>query len=103
MKKVIVDESKCIRCGACMGIAEDVFKSGPDGESVPKVDTVADDNNEAVLAMESCPTGAIRLEEVDGCECDPCECGNCDCGDSCDCEDCDCEDCECGSCDCADE
>ena len=25
MKKVIVDESKCIRCGACTGICPDVF------------------------------------------------------------------------------
>ena len=101
MKKVIVDESKCIRCGACVGIAGEVFKFGQEGESVPKVDTVADDDKDAIMAMESCPTGAIRLEDVtenesEGCECEhcdceECECEHCECGDECHCEHDDCE------------
>lgn len=105
MKKVIVDESKCIRCGACMHTASDVFTYGSDGESVPLVETVSDDNKNAILAMECCPTGAITLEEIDddatyeceNCDCDHCECGeSCDCGDNCECGDeCSCEDCHC--------
>lgn len=98
MKKVIVDESKCIRCGMCMRAAQDVFTYGSDGESVPLVETVSDDNKDAVIAMEGCPTGAITLEEVDGevthCECENCECDACDCGDDCDCESCECEECD---------
>lgn len=90
MKKVIVDESKCIRCGACMQAAEDVFGYGSDGESVPLVDVIEDDNKSAIMAMEGCPTGAIALEdviEVDGIveeadDCgDDCHCGECGCGE----------------------
>lgn len=100
MKKVLVDESKCIRCGACMRIAENVFGYGSDGESVPLVQTVEDSNVDAVAAMESCPTGAISLEDETGCQCEHCDCDPCECKDECDCDDCECEHCECGSCDC---
>ena len=99
MKKVIVDESKCIRCGSCMRVAADVFGYGNDGESVPLVDAVTDDNKDAVMAMECCPTGAIILEETSGDVAEGCDCENCEC-DDCDCDDCDCEDCECENCDC---
>ena len=93
MKKVIVDETKCIRCGSCMSIAKDIFGYGEEGESIPLVDTVTDDNKEAIMAMESCPTGAITLENAEEkeCSCDPCECEDCHCGDDCSCG----EDCEC--------
>ncbi len=83
MKKVKVDESLCMRCGACMSIASEIFGYGDDGQSVPKVDTVDDDNKDAVNAMEGCPTGAITLEDVnekeEGCECEHCECEHCEC------------------------
>lgn len=106
MKKVIVDEEKCIRCGACIQFAETVFKSGPDGQSVPAVDVVSDDDKDAVAAMECCPTSAISLEDASECECEHCECGDdcecgndCECGDDCECEDCDCEHkCNCENC-----
>ncbi len=95
MKKVLVDESKCIRCGACMQVDNGkLFGCGPDGESVPLVEFVEDDNKEAIVAMEGCPTGAITLDDVDDCKCE-----NCDCED-CDCEGCDCDPCECDNCDC---
>lgn len=106
MKKVIVDESKCIRCGACMQAAEDVFGYGSQGESVPLVDTVSDDNKSAIMAMEGCPTGAITLEDVievdgevkkDGCTCPNCKCDPCECGDDCHCGECDCDDCDCAA------
>lgn len=85
MKKVCVDESKCICCGACMQIAPDVFGYSDNGTSTPKVDTVESDNKNAITAMESCPTSAISLEDVEDCECDPCICDDCHCGD-CECE-----------------
>lgn len=86
MKKVKVDESKCIRCGACMQIAADVFGYGVDGESVPKVETVEDNNENAIMAMEGCPTSAITLEEVGNCKCPDCKCDPCTCGENCTCE-----------------
>lgn len=95
MKKVIVDESKCIRCGACMRNAPDVFGYGNDGESVPLVPTVEDDNLDAITAMEGCPTGAITLESEHSCDCEHCDCDPCECGDDCECEHCDCDDCDC--------
>ena len=82
MKKVSVDEALCIHCGACMSIAKDIFGYGDDGQSVPKVETVKDDNKDAVTAMESCPTGAISLENVDETsedECEECDCDHCEC------------------------
>lgn len=89
MKKVSVDESKCICCGACMQIAPEVFGYSDSGTSAPKVDTVSDDDKNALTAMESCPTSAISLEDAGSCTCEECEC------DPCTCEDCHCGECEC--------
>lgn len=95
MKKVKVDTDLCITCGACMSTAPDVFGYNDDGTSKVLKDFVEEDDKLAVIACESCPTGAIALEEAN----DECDCG-CDC---CDChedsDECDC-DCECCSCDC---
>lgn len=102
MKKVIVDEGKCIRCGACINIAQGIFKFGDQGQSVPVVDEVSEDNKDVIAAMECCPTGAISLKDADG---DPTK--KCECGDECECDPCDCEDgctcggdCDCGNCSC---
>ncbi len=88
MKKVKVDDTACIRCGACMQIAPDVFCYGADGASSPKVDMVEDDNKAAIEAMESCPTSAITLEEAGECKCENCNCNPCTCGEECHCEGC---------------
>ena len=61
--KIKVNQDACIGCGACAGIAEDLFEINGDGISQAKVDTVPEDKKEqAQEAITSCPTGAIVEE-----------------------------------------
>ena len=59
MEKVIVDDTRCIGCGACVGIAPDTFDFNDDGLSEVKNPTVTDD---AKSACEACPVEAISIE-----------------------------------------
>lgn len=88
MKKVSVNRDACIRCGACYSCASDVFSHDSEGISVVIKDVVEDDNQDAINAMEGCPTGAIVMEDVEGDSCSK----N---GDECACEECHCEHCGC--------
>lgn len=68
MKKVIVDKEKCIGCGACVGLVDQVFEFGDDDLAQVKnnVDFENMDNNlvnEVKDAMEGCPTEAIKEEK----------------------------------------
>ena len=81
MKKVKLDESKCLGCGYCFQTAEENFKCNDEGRASLINDKVTD---AAIEASEGCPVGAITIE----CDCDD----NCDCGDDCNCDD----DCNCG-------
>lgn len=87
MKKVIVNEDACICCGACMYAAPEIFGQGDQGQSVPKKEFVDDDDNNAVAAMEGCPTSAISLIDAEDkkCKCEHCNCDPCKCGDECAC------------------
>lgn len=60
MKKVFVDESKCIGCGACVAIDPENFDFNDEGYS-----TVIDDtpNEKAQDALEACPVFAITIED----------------------------------------
>lgn len=59
--KVVKDE--CIGCGACQAIAPDVFEIEDDGLACAKGE-ITDSNKEDVIdASESCPTGAIKIED----------------------------------------
>ena len=50
----------CIGCGACLGVAPDVFVMNEEGMSTPKADKVPAEHEEAAReAMEVCPVGAI--------------------------------------------
>ena len=54
----------CIGCGACLGVAPDVFVMNDEGVSTPKEKEVSAEHEEAVRdAMEVCPVGAISEEE----------------------------------------
>lgn len=61
--KLIVDKDKCISCGQCVYICEEVFGFDDDGQATAIQSPVLDENIEkANEAMESCPTGAIEEE-----------------------------------------
>lgn len=105
MKKVKVNEDLCIACGACMQIAPNEFKFNDAGLSEAKVSEVDDNNADVITAMESCPTGAIIVEDSDekkDCDRNKCECEHCDSNveNSDEKKDCDCDKCECEHCDC---
>ena len=80
MKKVVLDEEKCIGCGYCFSTATENFKCNDEGRASLISDKVTD---EAIEASEGCPVSAITIK--------------CDCGETCDCSDeCNCgPDCEC--------
>ena len=58
---VKVNKDKCIGCGACTSIAEEVFTFDDDGLAVENTDKINEENKEDVkLAIESCPVDAIE-------------------------------------------
>lgn len=62
--KFKVNKDACIGCGACQAVCEDVFEITDDGYATAKDVEVTDDEvkEDAISAMEGCPTSAI--EEV---------------------------------------
>lgn len=61
--KVKVNKEKCIGCGQCISICEDVFDFDDDNLAKVIQSPVNDDNKEdAMAALESCPTAAIEEE-----------------------------------------
>lgn len=63
--KFKVNKDACIGCGACQAICEDVFEITDDGYATAKDVEVTDEEvkEDAISAMEGCPTSAI--EEID--------------------------------------
>ncbi|MGL4730620.1 MAG: ferredoxin [Clostridium sp.] len=62
--KAMVDKETCISCELCVGICPEVFQIGDDGKSESIVDEVPSDAEDgAQEAKESCPVGAISVEE----------------------------------------
>lgn len=60
--RITIDRSLCSGFGSCVESSPDVFRL--DGEGVATV-LVAETDDEAVLdAADSCPMGAILVEEV---------------------------------------
>ena len=65
--KVKVDKDACIGCGACQAICEDVFEITDDGYATANNVEVKDEEvtENAISAMEGCPTSAITEEKED--------------------------------------
>ena len=64
MKKLNVDQVKCIGCGACVGLDPDHFDFDDSGLS----SVISQENletEELEQAKEGCPTGAINIEGDD--------------------------------------
>ena len=59
--KFKVDKDSCIGCGACQAICEEVFEITDDGYATVKDVEVKDEDvkENAISAMEGCPTSAI--------------------------------------------
>lgn len=61
--KFEVDKDACICCGTCAAICEDVFEiNDEEGYAVAKDKEVTDEEvkDNAISAMEGCPTSAIH-------------------------------------------
>lgn len=65
MKKIIVDKTLCIGCGACVAIDENHFEFDSDGLSVAKNEDVNNVDPTLASAIETCPTSAIKVAEVE--------------------------------------
>lgn len=69
MAKLIVDDNACIGCGACVGVCNEVFEFSDEGTAQVKeekqdIDSLSEEvKNDAMDALEGCPTSAIKLEE----------------------------------------
>lgn len=64
MMKVAVNKDACIGCGACAAICEALFTLNDEGLSTLKKEEVKEEEKQEVRdAAESCPTGAITVEE----------------------------------------
>ncbi len=62
--KVVLNRDGCIGCGACAALCENIFEIDDEGLSKIKKEKVTDEDVELARdAIESCPTGAITLED----------------------------------------
>lgn len=66
--KAKVNKDVCIGCGACTAIAKDYFVIGEDNLAEVSLDykdkEVEEElKDDVIMASESCPTGAIEVEE----------------------------------------
>lgn len=73
MKKIEVDQNKCIGCGACVGLTNsEIFDFNDDGLASAienNFDGLNEEKKEEVKdAIEGCPTDAIKIEEAEEAE-----------------------------------
>ena len=73
MKKLCVDETKCIGCGACVAVDADHFDFNDNGLSNAKsqegvLDAEGKVSTPVQEAIDSCPVGAIEVKEETGAE-----------------------------------
>jgi len=61
--KAKVNKDACIGCGACQAIIPDVFELEDDGFACAKGNITDENKDDVIDASESCPTGAITIDE----------------------------------------
>ena len=61
--KGYVDQSLCVGCGMCTGIAPSTFRMNDDGLAEGYAEIPAADEAAAQEAKESCPASAIELKD----------------------------------------
>lgn len=62
MKKIVVDHSKCIGCGICVGTDPTHFDYNDSGLSTP-VSQENVESEDVLAAINACPVSAISIEE----------------------------------------
>ncbi len=85
MKKILLNTSSCIGCGACVHIDPEHFDFNEDGLAIV-IKAVDEETNSLINAKEACPVSAIIVEDAEGnaeekttCDCDSCSCTDCHC------------------------
>ncbi len=64
MEKLHLDSDKCIGCGLCVNLNEEYFDFNDEGISIVKNENVNEEDKPSLLdTIESCPTGAITINE----------------------------------------
>lgn len=64
MEKLKINNDVCIGCGLCVSQNEEYFEFNDEGISSVKKETVDEkDKKELLNIIESCPVGAIVIEE----------------------------------------
>jgi ferredoxin len=61
-KKIIIDEDLCEGCETCVELCPDVFELGENGKARVKNPDALDTCN-IEEAIDSCPAGALKLED----------------------------------------
>lgn len=62
--KLKVNKDLCIGCGACQAVCPEVFEIEDDGLACAKAEDISEDLKEdAIDALEGCPTSAIEKIE----------------------------------------
>ena len=62
-RRLVIDPSKCIMCGACTAVAPNNCMWAPGSDTPKVVDETP--TKEAEEAVGNCPTGAVHFVEVD--------------------------------------
>lgn len=63
MKNIKVNKDICIGCGACMGTFPETFDINDEGLARVIAQNCLVEENEAGMMIETCPVGAIYIEE----------------------------------------
>ncbi len=64
MEKLKVNSEMCIGCGLCVSQNEEYFEFNDEGLSTAKKEDVKEEDKKELLnIVESCPVGAITIEE----------------------------------------